>query len=174
MEKTRKSLLPGFILIFIGLSIFANNHPYFYDKWEVIYPGFILFFAVIFFLEAIRNNKSSMVFWGSAFSVVGAFFIFRNFGVIPYYEVEEYWPVVFVGLGIGFLSLFLINLKDWGALIPSAIFLFIGVGFCMTNMFRVYWDFEIFIEKYWPVFLVFTGIGLVTNGLLKQKTKLQD
>lgn len=174
MEKRRKSLVPGFILIFIGMWIFADNHHYFYDKWEMLYPGLILLFAVIFFLDAIRGNKPSMVFWGTAFSVVGAFFVLRNYGVLPYFDFEDYWPVFFVGLGTGFLSLFLINLKDWGALIPAGLFLFIGIGFCMTNMFNVFWDFDLFLEKYWPVLLVFTGIGLVANGLIRHKPKLQE
>ncbi len=174
MGKHRKSLVPGFILIFIGLWMFASNHHYFHNKWGMLYRALILLFAAVFFIDAIRGNKSNMIFWGTTFSIAGAFFFLRNFNVIPYYEIDEYWPVFLIALGAGFFSLFLLNLKDWGALVPAALFLFLGIGFSLTHMLHTFWDFENFIEKYWPVLLIFIGVGLMANGFLTHTAKTKN
>ena len=168
IEKKR-SLFPGFFLIFAGLWMLSKNTRFMYGQWEYVYPCLLLFFSAIFFIEAFRKNHSNRLFWGMSFLVVGSFFLLRNFGVVEYYYWQEYWPVFLFAVGCGFLILFIMQPRDWGSLIPAGLCLFFGFGFAMTNIFHVFWDFEMFINDYWPVILIFLGAGLLLSGVLKRK-----
>ncbi len=168
IEK-KKSLVPGFFLIFIGLWLLSKNTRFMYNQWEYVYPCLILLFSALFFIEASRKNHTNTLFWAVTFLGIGSFFVLRNFGIVEYYYWDDYWPVFLISVGLGFLTLFVINPRDWGSLIPAALCLFFGFGFAMTNLFHVFWDFEIFIDAYWPVILIFFGIGLMLSGVFKRK-----
>ncbi len=169
MAAKKGSLVPGVLLVTIGLWIFARNFRFSHDFAFQLYPILLVVFALFLFVETIRRRNSNALFWGIAILVVGGFFLLRNFDIIPYFYVDEYWPIFLVALGLGFVGLFAFNPRDWGVLIPACIFLFFGVGFTF-NTFHVFsWRWERSIEHYWPVILIIIGLGIFLNGLPKRQ-----
>jgi hypothetical protein len=130
-----------------------------------------LFFALFLIIETFRRHHPNSLFWGVIIFIVGLFFFFRNFGIIDYFYADEYWPIFLLAVGCGFLALFLFNPKDWGLIIPASIFLFLGVGFSSRTFLGVFWGWERFIEKYWPVILVVIGLSVLVHGFHKNDHK---
>ena len=171
MADSKRSIVPGVLLIMIGLWFLTRE--YFYDTsyWEKSYPIILILFAAFLIWDAIRRNHSSALFWGVVLISLGTFFLARNYNLIPYFYSDEYWPIFLLAMGFGFVSLFVFQPRDWGVLIPAAIFLFFGFGFSFENFRGYFWDYEHFVENYWPIIIIFIGIGVILSGIMKTTHK---
>ncbi len=169
MNENRRSILPGILLILIGMWILSNRFFPDFGIWEHIYPFFLLGFGVFHFVEWSRTKREKTFFWGVFFLLAGAFFILRNFDYIPYLYFDEYWPVFMVIWGLSYFARFVIRPNDWGVLIPSVIFIFIGVVLFLNTAEGVIGDFHLDLEKYWPVGLILIGCGIVVSAFFKSK-----
>ena len=165
MAERQKSLVPGVLLIIIGLWLLAHRFFYFNLHWFRVYPVVLILFAALLFVETFRRHHSGALFWGVVVFVVGVFFALRNFEIIPYYYADEYWPVFMMAMGLGFLALFVFRPGDWGVLIPAGIFLFFGTAFALRTFGLWFWGWGRFLENYWPVVLIFIGVGVLASGL---------
>lgn len=168
MADKKGSLIPGMVLIFIGLW-FLTRQFFFFASWMRLYPLILLLFAFFLILETFRRHHTGGLFWGIVFFIIGLFFFLRNFGIIGYFYADEYWPIFLLAFGCGFLALFLFNPKDWGLIIPASIFLFLGIGFSSQTFLNVFWGWDSFLEKYWPVALIVIGLSILFQGFQNKK-----
>jgi len=171
MADKKGSLIPGVLLILIGLWFLARRFIFFTSHWMQIYPLMLLFFAGFLIIETFRGHRSGALFWGITFFFIGLFFLFRNYGIIRYYYADEYWPIFLLALGCGFLALFILNPKEWGLVIPASVFIFLGIGFSLQTFNRLFWGWENFIDRYWPVILIIIGLGVLIDGFQKRNSK---
>ena len=85
-----------------------------------------------------------------------------GYGVIEH-SPYVYVPAFLIVFGLSFVMLFIFNMRDFHLLVPSVIFIGLGVAFMMTEI--GYWyvgDVKEAISMYWPVALiVFGGLMLV-------------
>lgn len=169
MAAKKGSIIPGVLLVTIGLWIFSRNLRYSHDLAFQVYPILLMVFALFLFIETYRRHNSNALFWGIVIFVVGGFYLLRNYDLIPYFYIEEYWPIFLVALGLGFVGLFAFNPKDWGVLIPACIFLFFGAGFSLNSLHSFPWRWERYLENYWPVILIIIGLGIFLNGFTKRQ-----
>jgi hypothetical protein len=170
-QKKKDSIIPGVILIAIGLWLFSRqlSLPFFY--WGKIYPVFLVLFGIVLSAEFVRRRQSGSLFWGTVLALLGVFFILRNFDVIPYLYLDEYWPVFFIAAGLGFLSVFLSHPKDRSDLIPACLFLFFGIGFLIYILKEPYFGWVFFLKKTWPVILIIVGSALIYNSMVSSMNK---
>jgi hypothetical protein len=166
MVENKRSLIPGILFIVIGLWLFARRFFFFTPYWICIYPIILIFFAILLFIETSRRHHSGSLFWGVVLLSVGGFFFLRNFGIIPYFYADEYWPIFLLCLGMGFIALYILNPRDWGIIIPAGLFLFFGIGFSLHTFHAYFWGWERFIENYWPMILIVIGLGVLIRGFL--------
>jgi len=171
MVEKKGSLVPGILLIVIGLWFFARRFLYFTPHWIRIYPVLFILFGIFLFFETFRRQHSGALFWGVVFLFLGGFFSLRNFGIIPYFYADEYWPIFLLAVGVGFVGLFAFRPRDWGVLIPAFLFLFFGVGFSLHTFPGYFWGWERFLENYWPIILILVGLGVFVSGLQGRKKK---
>ncbi len=165
MSKSRGSVIPGIILIIIGVW-FLSRHFYPVEiVWVNTYPIVFILFAIFLIFNGLRRPNTSNMFWGVFFLCIGAFFTLRNFGIIPFFYTDEYWPIFLVALGISFISMFIVRPSDWGVLIPGSILLFFGVGFSMRTFNGFFWGWGEFMGIYWPVILIVIGAGILISSL---------
>ncbi len=100
MTEKKGSLIPGILFIVIGLWLLSRSFYCFRPHWFRVYPVLVLLFAIFLLIEALRRRHSGTLFWGTVVLLVGVFFALRNFGVIPYFYNDEYWPVVVIIVGL--------------------------------------------------------------------------
>ena len=176
MKKNNSSLVIGSIFVLIGAGLLLDRLDIFMFGWTQIYPVIFLLVAAISFFNAVSGQKNS-AFWGGIFAVLGAFFFLRNFDIIDFFWFSEFWPIFLIALGVGFLFLYIFNPKDWGALIPACILLFLGSLFALDSMDLIEDAFEIVFETlsvYWPLALVAIGLSLILNSLRTTKKSDND
>ena len=166
MIENKRSLIPGFLFIVVGLLLFARRIFDFSPQWSRAYPVLFVLFALFLFVESFRRKHTGTLFWGAVFFVLGSFFFLRNFEIIPYFHPDEYWPIFLLAMGLGFLALFIFRPREWGVLIPAGLLLFFGIGFAMRTFHGYFWGWDRFIEDYWPVVLILIGVGVFMSSLL--------
>lgn len=174
MEHKKHSLTPGILLIAIGGYFLLRQYIVSFSAWEQIYPIPILLLAGFLLWETYRNKKPETMFWGIFLLCIGAFFLLRNYELIPYLYFDEYWPVVLLALGIAFIFKFIVNPKEWGALIPGTILLFFGLKNMLNAFHEFYWDCDFFIDDLWPLIIIIVGIGIIISGIQSSKKQIKD
>lgn len=174
MSEKKASLIPGIILIVLGLWFLVRRFPYLSDYSFQIYPILLILFSIFLFVEAARRHHNGALFWGSVILVIGGFFCLRNYGIIPYFYADEYWPIFLVALGIGFIAMFIYHPNDWGLIIPAALFLFFGVVFSLRTFHGYFWHWADLITDYWPVVLIIIGVGVFLGAFRHRSNPIED
>jgi hypothetical protein len=167
MHRVLSSLIIGLILIVIGAGLMANQFLPFEFGWSQIYPLLFLALALSAFIKAFSGQHSS-AFGGGFFGALGLFFAARNFGFIDSLWFFEWWPIIFLAMGVGFICSFLFRPTDWGVLVPAFIFTGLGSLFLLNSLgvvediFETAWD---LIDRYWPLALVLIGVAFILISL---------
>jgi hypothetical protein len=126
MASSQKSLLPGFILIALGILLLL---PKFTDismhhLWPlVVLGGGILFFVGFF----INRSDYGLLMPGTILTVTGLVFLYCTFE--GWYIMRDLWPFFLVAPGLGFALMYLFGKKEQGLLIPGGILLGLGALF---------------------------------------------
>ncbi len=173
MNPHKNSIWPGLILILIGALLLVHKLTPFSFGWYEIYPLILIALGVLIFGSVIGKREKKAVFFGTFLFLLGAFFLLRNYDIIPYYYLREVWPIILIILGLSFLSIFIVKPSDWGLLVPALIFLFLGVIFLLQRFHIIYWDVWDNIVYYWPVILIIIGGAIIIGALKKQPNHKQ-
>ncbi|MCL4706149.1 hypothetical protein KJ068_13355 [bacterium] len=158
MAWQRRSLVPGIILILIGLFLLSDRLPIPWPSFEHSYPIFYLLLALGNAMKMRGFGQTEGVFGTFFWLTLGVFFILRNFDFIPYRSWP--WEIVIVAIGVGYLGKFFFKPSDWGLLIPSAAFLVLGGGALLDYYGVLYFPFYD-LERYWPILLIAIGAGVL-------------
>jgi len=170
-EIKKSSILPGLLLIFIGILLLTNKLLPDILDWRRLYPIIIMAIGVWILSSTCCQHKKDKggVFPGSVLFLIGLFFFLRNYDIIPYsYDV---WPIYIIILGLGFLALFIVKPRDWGTLIPAAIFLFFGIVSLFNIYYIIDWDAWDMVGDYWPIILILIGVSIIISSLKKHLYK---
>ncbi|MFQ5648864.1 MAG: LiaI-LiaF-like domain-containing protein [bacterium] len=169
MASKEKSIIPGAILILVGVFLLLRQLGVFVLSWYHAYPVIMLCLSGFFFVRAFSRKDSGAAFPATALFVLGLFFFLRNFDFFDlaydFYHVGEYWPVFLIAIGAAFIAQFLLKPEDWGVLIPGAVLFFLGTVFFLHHLEVFYWvDFA----TVWPIILIIIGVTLVVSSLVRK------
>lgn len=99
-------------------------------------------------------------FWLSiGLILLGLYLLLKNLGFIYWGDIWDYWPLIFVIIGL--VKLYSSNFRE---LYSAA--LWIGVGLLLFLLIRDYLDFSD-IFQFWPVILILIGIRIVWTHYLR-------
>jgi len=112
MSHERKSAIPGICLVVIGMWLLTRRLAHVASFWPKIYPFVLALFAFMLFWEFMRQRNGSSLFWAAFVSAVALFYLLRNFRLIPYLVLNEYWPLFFLSVGIGLFAVFLFRPRE--------------------------------------------------------------
>ncbi len=166
MSEKRKSLIPGALLIVVGIILLLRQIDLLYVSWRQLYPFLLLGIGVLFSVSCFARQDKGAAFPAGMFVVLGLFFVLRNFGIFSFdyyfYYPREYWPVFVLAAGTGFIALFLARSRDWGALVPGLTLFALGGLFLLRNAGLFHW---LHLADLWPIILIAVGAGIVINSL---------
>ncbi|HTY01493.1 MAG TPA: hypothetical protein VMG09_15825 [Bacteroidota bacterium] len=144
-----RSVVPGVVLIVLGLLFFANNllRMDFTGFW----PVFLLIPAVVFVIVYIRDRRQYGVLMPATILTVYAalFFACQNGG---WGQMSELWPTFILAPGLGFFVLYLFGKREPGLLIPASILTGLSVIFFFTLSG---------FPEYWPSILILIGLVIL-------------
>jgi hypothetical protein len=171
MSKNRRSPIPGIVCLLLGVWLLLDRMAAFESGLDRIYPFFLLTIAIVLLIEAVWKGRASLFFWSVVVLQIGLFFGLRNFGVLPYFSGEEYWPFFLFAAGLGFFALFLFQPDRWGTLVPAALLLFFGLTASMETFDTVPRALEWLHDHFGPVFLLLSGsVLLIHSAVRKSRT----
>ncbi len=161
MTKRKNSIVPGIILILIGVYLLAQRLDWPLPDFFEIYPFIFLLLAAASATRLQGWGQREGVFGTVFFAALGVFFILRNYDFIPY--IYHPWPVWLLAAGLGCLSVFIVAPSQWGMLIPASAFLLFGGAFLLREFDIIY-----NVDRYWPIILIAIGVGVLLKGWRKQ------
>ncbi len=158
-SKRRPSLLPGLILIILGVAFLALQ--FFERPWG---PGFILaLVGLIFVISALITRNPGLYIPG--FILLGLGVGLAAMTILP--REEKNWPLILIGLGLGFLAIWPTSTipqrqHPW-PLYPGGILTGLGLLFWMAMYEVVGLTMESLasILRWWPLILVVIGAWII-------------
>ncbi len=126
MPSSQKSLVPGLILIALGILFLL---PRFTDlRLGQLWPYIILGGGILFFLGFILNRSDfGLLMPGTILTVSGLLFIYCT--VEGWWLMRDLWPLFIIAPGLGFVLMYLFGKREYGLLVPAGILLAVGSFF---------------------------------------------
>jgi len=148
-------VLAGILFLFM-FSFDANV------KKTVFMPLLIVGLSACLLYYSLVNSKGGGIFSLSLFLFAsGLFFLLQDLELISY-TLSEGWPILVI---IGGVSILLGGLRTkkrrFCYLIPAIIIIILGFGFLLFSTDVIALPFIAFLGRWWPLFFVVGGLGLV-------------
>jgi hypothetical protein len=156
MNKHGPSIVPGLILIALGIIIILHSTGALRLDWDIFWTYIIIFLGIVFWLGFLYDRKNvGLLMPGSVILTVGLVFNYaaRN----GWYTMQYLWPFFILAPAFGFYMMFLLGERDRGLLIPAGILTVIGVVFLLQNM-------NYSMRYGWAVALIIIGALLLFKG----------
>ncbi len=148
MWRMNARIIGGAILILIGGALLVQNTGFF--QLGDLFWGLLFFLAGLFFISVFLNNRQN--WWGliPGYTFFGiSCLLFLGF-FLPKVENILGGSIILAAIGLGFISVFIVEKQNWWALIPAGVLLTISV---VTGLEGVLRDIDI-------GGLLFIGMGL--------------
>ena len=152
-KNGKPSIVPGLILIFIGIVAVLNNFDAIDLDWAVMWTYFILLLGLIFWLGFILDrSKDGLIMPGTILLTYGIILnLHMRFG-----NMDILWPFFILGPAFGFYAMYLLGKRDRGLLIPAVILTIVGSIFLLQGYS--------YIRYVWPLVLVILGVLLLLRN----------
>lgn len=159
----------GLVLILIGilLSVKASSHAL---KDFAFRPFIILLVGIVMlYLGVAVTRNDRFLFLGILFVLQGIVFLLKDTGII-HFRFREIWPTLMISCGIALFPAGLYRVKRIRAiyLFPAIMLVLFGGAFLLFSMHVFPFTFVQFIVKWWPLFIVLTGVLLVAVFFVQQ------
>jgi hypothetical protein len=158
-EKRQSSLVAGSILILLGVGFFALRFMEGYGE------------AMIFFLIGGAFMAGYLFRRSYGLLIPGGILLGLGLGSIGESVFQSFGDISQIGLGVGFVSIYVIHLiyvgkSHWWPLIPGGILIVTGLASASK-------DFERILSVGWPLMLIFAGLIILAGafGLTGRKKK---
>ncbi len=153
-KGSKPSIVPGLILILIGIVAVLANFELLDLDWEVIWTYLVLILGIIFWLGFIFDRtRDGLIMPGTILLTYGA--IFNISARYDWDLMGDLWPFFILGPAFGFYAMFLFAKREKGLLVPAVILTIIGMVFLLQS-FTI-------IKYIWPLVLVAVGVMLLTR-----------
>lgn len=181
--RQRGSIMPGLILVVIGMFLLLDRMDVYYFEWSLFIPAGVFLLGLSIWTNCLKSRKGCNVFWGTVLVILGGFFFLWNYGTLDVTMID-YWPIFPTAIGAGFLSIFLLNWRHWWALFPGVPLLVIGGSYLAyytgyIDLFRLedilytFEDIVINIGDYYPVIFIVIGLLLIVMATRRSRRKVE-
>ncbi|MFC1728794.1 hypothetical protein ACFL6I_00520 [candidate division KSB1 bacterium] len=167
--RQRGSIIPSAILVVFGVFLLLDSLNMYIFSWSLFISGAAFLLGLLMLGRAQRTRRSGRAFSGTLLLVLGGFLFLWNYGALDYI-IDSPWPIYPTSIGLAFLSMFLVNWRNWWALIPAAPFLALGCCVFILEMgyidYYTFRDFTYYVEDTWYYIADYYPIVIVLIGLL--------
>jgi hypothetical protein len=171
MNKRAGTVVPGVILILLGLFFLLQQFAPGFLGWDTIWPIFPTLGGVAFLFGWLfsRDRDPGLLFIGTAATLIGLFFFAFTFNLFEWADMGKLWPAFPLIGGFAFLALFAGGrFRDWGAAGVGCVAVLIGgiaFGFTLFRLPRALADVLI---KLWPLALILIGLFILVGVFLRR------
>jgi hypothetical protein len=146
-------MIPGLVLIVIGMALLLMQFFRFG-------PGqFLLLLALVFLILYVLTRSYGLLIPGCILAGIGLGLIFET--------SEQTSVTVPIGLGLGFIAIFVIQLivagsSHWWPLVPGGLLVLVGLVESIPQA-------QTLIEKGWPLLLILIGLAILVGQFWRSK-----
>lgn len=167
--KRKGTVLLALLLIALGGYLLLAELGLAVPGWHRVWPifplaaGLFLLFGYLF--EGRRDPER--VFFATALTLVGAFFLTITLGPLTYAGLSAWWPVFVLIGGVAFLAQWAAaGFRDWDALFLALVALSVGgARLAITRQLLGPQTGEL-LPRLWPLALILAGLMALLRGLL--------
>ena len=173
MARQRRALIPGIILILLGLFFLAGQFNIPLPNLGQLWPGFILLGGVLFLGDYAFGGRPDpdRIFLGVSALLIGCFFFLFTFHVplpvpplqdgVQWGDMGRLWPVFVLIGGLAFLGQWVARPANHGARNMSLLALLVGIVALVLNFGVANQSLLRQIVRLWPLLLVAAGIQML-------------
>ncbi len=157
MNANRARLIPGLILIALGILFLVAQY------FEA--PGLILLFlGLVFLIPYVLTRSYGLLIPGCILAGLGVGILFQR-------ALGRGDITVLMGLGLGFIAIFVVQLivagaSHWWPLIPGGLLVLAGLAEALPQG-------QALIEKGWPLILILLGLLILAGTFWNTRGKGQ-
>jgi hypothetical protein len=156
-EEKHPSLVPGLLLIAVGIAFLLAKLGVFSVRGELVWTYLIIIIGVVFWLSFLfdRSRVGSLM-PGSVMLTIGLLFHYTS---THGWETLSYlWPFFILAPAFGFYAMFIFGTREKGLLVPAGILTVIALFFFLQGTSSS-------LRLVWPAVLIILGVLLVYRGL---------
>ena len=110
-----------------------------------------------------RHKRVSAAVFGTILIALGVLFLLDNLGMYEAEDLQDYWPLLLIGLGLpGLIAPRDAGDAPWGVALMGA-----GTFFLLRNLDIIDWRFR----DIWPAFLVLAGVTLIIKSVVDRSSR---
>lgn len=162
-DGRKRSIVPGLILIVIGILFILINFGALSMRAGVIWTYLIIIIGVVFWINFLFDRSNPGVLMpGTVLLTVG---IVLNLGMRNDVSWEYLWPFFVLAPAFGFYAMYIFGKREKGLLFPAGVLTIIGVFFLLQAL-----DFA--IKLVFGIVLILVGVLLLlkhTKGSEEQE-----
>ncbi len=143
--------IPGVILIVLGVALLLMQFFRFG-------PGqFLILLALLFFVPYVLLRSYGLLIPGCILAGIGLGLIFES--------SEQTYVTVPIGLGLGFIAIFSIQLmaaghSHWWPLVPGVLLVVVGLAESVPQA-------QTLVERGWPLLLILIGLAILAGQVCR-------
>jgi len=171
MKNRAETIIPGIILILLGLFLLLQQFLPDFFGWGNIWPIFPTLAGIAFLIGGLfsRNRDPGLLFVGTAVTLVGLFFFAFTFDLFEWADMGKLWPAFPVIGGLAFLALFFgSKSRDWSVAGVGCAAIAVGVIAFAFTLFSLPGSLIDILVKLWPLGLIFIGLIGLASAFLKR------
>lgn len=104
-------------------------------------------------METTHKQQGPNFWFAVALITLGVLFLLNNFDIINLGDLWDYWPLIFIAIGLSKLKS-----SDYHDKSSAVIFLLLGIVFLLTSLDILAWR---DIWQFWPIMLIAMGISII-------------
>jgi uncharacterized membrane protein YgcG len=157
MEKRGHSIMPGLILIVLGVLIILHSSGTVRIDWGDFWIYIIILLGLLFWLGFLFDRRNvGLLMPGSVLLTIGLVFLYA--AQTDWSVMGELWPFFILAPAFGFYAMFLFGERERGLLVPAGILTVIGVIFLLQSL-------RYSVRYAWAIGFIVIGALLLFRGL---------
>ncbi len=154
---SRKNLLPGILLILLGLFFLLRNLGWIRLDLSSLWPLILVVIGLSFeFSYFTGGGHPGLLVPGGILTTYGLLFLAVTF--FPFFSMQHLWPLFLLGPAVGLFQLYLFGGRERGVMIAASILSGLGLIFLSLSVLSLSFTFLV------PLLLIGVGLLIIFAG----------
>jgi len=161
----------GVALILFGAAMLLSKLHIFHIEFMQVFWSLVMLVGISKVTQGFSRNYQGKIFWGTVFFLAGLFFLLHTIDTL---EIHQHMlpSALFLILGIAFSMTYLNNVRQWHLLIPALVLGGIGTAFVLAEFgYLSRWDVWEAARTYWPLALILLGLAIILRKRMDNSPK---
>jgi hypothetical protein len=163
--STRQRVLPGLILILIGIWALLQSLGIEWLRMDRFWPIILIGVGLVSLFTALTSTPPSTdgVWFGLAAGLAGGLFLYITIGPASWSDMTWLWPAFPAIIGIAWVVAWLVNIREVSNLVAGGIALVVaGIGYLYVSGWLAPETGRQLLSL-WPLILVVIGLGFIVQ-----------